>query len=88
MRALVAMGPGSSMVRSSLDRIARIAAIMVLLLVGEYLLFVLLAMSYGGTLSGAGGSPGRFALLFVLLALFDVLGAASLDGRLRTRASI
>lgn len=80
-------GPGSPVVRSSVDRVARIAAIVVLLLVGEYLLFVLLAMSYGGTLSGAGGSPERFAMLFVLLALFDAIAAASLDGRLPDRAS-
>lgn len=73
----------SSVSRRVLDRILAIAALVVLLLFGEYLLFVLLAMAYGGTLSGAGGSAERFGLLMILLAFFNVFAAVGIDAKLR-----
>ena len=63
--------------REWLSRGMKIAAVVVALLLGEYILFVLLALAYGGTVSGAGGSADRFVALLAFLAILDLVVALS-----------
>ncbi len=60
-----------------LEKSLKIVGTVAALLFGEYVFFVLLAVSYGGTLSGAGGYPERFLFLFALLAVLDLVAALS-----------
>lgn len=64
-----------------LERSLKIAGTVAVLLLGEYMFFMLLAASYGGTLSGAGGSSERFVTLFAVLGLLDLVAALSVFTR-------
>lgn len=60
-----------------LERSLKVAGLTVLLLIGEYLMFVALAVSFGGSVSGAGGSLPQFLFFFAFLAIVDAVPAVS-----------